>query len=187
MHRPVPDSLTTERLLIRRWRREDAAALGGALEHSVEELRRWIPPAVAEPASPAELEARIARYEEKFEAGMEWRYAILTRDGAQLIGGLSLHPRTEHARVAISAADRIEIGYWLRSDATGRGYATEAARAGAEVALRVPGITLVEIRCDPRNAPSVAVPRRLGFVHAKTIAGGGGELSLWTQDGLAAR
>jgi RimJ/RimL family protein N-acetyltransferase len=29
----------------------------------------------------------------------------------------------------------------------------------------------VEIRCDPRNERSAAVPRRLGFEHVATLAG----------------
>ncbi len=62
-----------------------------------------------------------------------------------------------------AAADYLEIGYWLDRQATGQGYATEAARALFDLARRVPGIAQVEIHCDPRNLPSAAVPRRLGF------------------------
>ena len=71
------------------------------------------------------------------------------------------------------AADRIEIGYWLRADATGQGYATEAARAAVEVALSLPGISRLTIHCDERNAPSAAVPSRLGFHLASTIVAPG--------------
>lgn len=68
-------------------------------------------------------------------------------------------------RLAVSRA----AGYWLRADATGRGYATEATRAAMAVAAALPGITRLEIRCDPRNTRSAAVPRRLGFQPIRTL------------------
>jgi RimJ/RimL family protein N-acetyltransferase len=65
--------------------------------------------------------------------------------------------------------DHIEIGYWLRQDATGLGFATEAAQAAMDLALSLPGMSRVTIHCDEQNTPSAAVPRRLGFEHVATI------------------
>jgi RimJ/RimL family protein N-acetyltransferase len=181
-----PDELHTERLLLRRWRAADAPSLAEALATSVDHLRRWIPWRIAEPAPAAELEARIARFAADFDAAREWLWAILPGDGSAVLGGLGLYPRNAAGRVPFADADHVEIGYWLRADATGRGYATEATRAVLDVALALPRITRVEIRCDPRNAPSAAVPPRLGFRHARTIAqapaapgGEGYELMVW--------
>jgi RimJ/RimL family protein N-acetyltransferase len=63
----------------------------------------------------------------------------------------------------------VELGYWLREDQTGRGLVTEASRAVLAMAATLPRLSLVEIRCDARNAPSAAVPQRLGFVLASTV------------------
>ena len=69
---------------------------------------------------------------------------------------------------AISLMDRIgpgglEIGYWLRTDATGRGVMTRATAAVTDLGLALPGIERIEIHCDAANVRSAAVPRRLGF------------------------
>lgn len=165
----VPAELRTERLLLRRWRPADAAPLHDALAPSVAHLQPWIPWAVAEPAPVPELEARLARFAESIAARREWQWGIFTADTGALLGGISLHPRDAQARVPFDAADRVEIGYWLRVGATGQGYATEAVRAVLAAARALPHVSHVEIRCDVRNAPSAAIPRRLGFRHARTL------------------
>jgi RimJ/RimL family protein N-acetyltransferase len=169
-----PDELRTERLLLRRWRPRDAALLEDALRGSVDHLRPWIPWRIAEPAPVPELEARLARHADDFDAAREWVWGIFPPDASAVLGGVGLYPRDASGRVPFAEADHVELGYWLRADATGRGWATEATRAALDVALALPRITRVEIRCDPRNAPSAAVPARLGFRHTRTD-----ELMIW--------
>jgi RimJ/RimL family protein N-acetyltransferase len=159
---PVPDQLRTERLLLRRWRAADAVRLRPVLEANAEHLGGWIPAHVAAPAPLPELERRLAGFAADFAAARSWRFAILTADEGDLLGEISLFPRDASGRVPFAHADRVEIGYWLRADVTGRGFATEAARAMVELAGRL-GMPATEIRCDPRNVASAAVPQRLGF------------------------
>lgn len=170
-----PAELHTDRLLLRRWRRGDARALKAALDISVDALRPWIPKEIAEPAPIPQMETLLRRFAADFDAGREWRYGVFLPDQPHVLGGMSLHPRDAHRRVPIDDADRIEIGYWLRTGLTGKGYATEAARALFDIAVALPGMRQVEIRCNARNTPSVAVARRLGFVLASTE----GERMLW--------
>ena len=70
----------------------------------------------------------------------------------------------------LTAADRVELGYWLDAAVTGRGLATEATRALFDVAAALPGLSHAEIRCDSANTASAAVPRRLGF-HLASVEG----------------
>ncbi len=56
-----------------------------------------------------------------------------------------------------------DIGYTLRREHHGRGYATEAARAMVDWLFGDLGKTRVTARTDPRNAPSIAVLERLGM------------------------
>jgi RimJ/RimL family protein N-acetyltransferase len=91
--------------------------------------------------------------------------------------------------VPAAESDRVEIGYWLRADFTGRGYVTESAQAMVSLAGTIARFRAVEMRCDPRNTSSVAIPRRLGFHHADAEAGsasapGGADAAttIWTLD-----
>ena len=77
--------------------------------------------------------------------------------------------RSSAAAGCIGAATRatIEIGYWLRPDAVGRGVMTAVARSLTATAFTLDGITRVAIRCDAANERSAAIPKRLGFVHVE--------------------
>jgi RimJ/RimL family protein N-acetyltransferase len=177
--------IETERLLLRRWEVSDAAALGALLVANVEHLRPWIPWAVAEPAPVPALEQRLLGYANAFDENRHWLYAIATRDDATLLGGIGLYPRNAMSRVPATDADRAEVGYWLRQDFTGRGYVTESAQAMVSLAGTIARFRTVEMRCDPRNTSSIAVPRRLGFHHTGTErvqTPGGAEVttSIWT-------
>ena len=57
--------------------------------------------------------------EAAFDADREWSYALVERAPASSWGRAGLHRR--------SGPETVEIGYWVRSDRTGRGYATAAA------------------------------------------------------------
>lgn len=135
----IPATLRTARMLLRPWDAADAPALQPVLAANVGHLSPWIPAHVATPAPLPALAERLAGFAADFAAGRAYRYALLTPDGAQLLGEADLFPRAAVGRVPLSAADHVELGYWLDAAATGRGLATEATRAllGAvvEVAL----------------------------------------------------
>ena len=65
---------------------------------------------------------------------------------------------------APGADGSVEIGYSVIPDRRGRGYATEAARALVDWALRQPEVTTVVAGCDNDNVPSIRTLERLGFV-----------------------
>ena len=169
----APVELRTARLLIRRWCASDAEALAPILAANVDHLAPWIPWRVAEPAPADRLARRLEEFAAAFDTDREWRYGIFALDSNDIIGDVDLFPRNETGRAPFNVADHIEIGYWLRADVTRRGYATEAAQAALDLALTLPHMARVEIRCDERNVASAAVPRRLGFTHVGTIPASG--------------
>ena len=70
----------------------------------------------------------------------------------------------------ISWANRAcTLGYWLAADKQGRGIMTRSCRALIEYSFAELELNRVEIRCASENAPSRAIPRRLGFTHEGTI------------------
>jgi RimJ/RimL family protein N-acetyltransferase len=170
--------LRTDRLLLRSWAPEDAAALYPVLAANVAHLGAWIPRHVATPIPPTELAERLRGFAADFAEGKAFRFAMLTPDSAQVLGEADLFPRAAAGRVPLVDADRVELGYWLDAAATGQGLATEATRALLELAASLPGMTHAEIRCDAANAPSAAIPGRLGF-HLASVEG---ETQVWRKE-----
>ncbi len=146
IHAMIPTSIRTEQMLLRRWRADDAALLVPVLEANVTHLTGWIPRHVSEPAPVAEMARRLAGFADDFDAGRGWRYGLFLPDESTVLGEVSLFPRDSAKRVLLEQADRLEIGYWLRADYTGRGLATEASRAMLDLAMALPGMRCVEIR-----------------------------------------
>ena len=140
-------------LVLRRWQTGDAPSLLAAIERSLPELRRFMPWAVENP-TPASVEAYLA---DAWTATPPETFGFgLFDTGGEVIGAFGLHGRR--------GPGILEIGYWVRSDRTGRGYATAAARALTEVSFeRFPQVGRVEIRCDPANVASAAIPPKLGY------------------------
>ncbi len=166
MDRPAvlpPLRIQTPRLILRAWTPDDAPAAKVAIDRSLEHLRPWMPWAHDEPSALEALTARLLKFRTEFDAGVEWIYGIFAPDDRTVLGGTGLH-----ARVGPRA---LEIGYWIDVGAVQQGYATEAAGALTTLALSWPEIAHVEIRCDPRNVPSAAVPARLGYRHEETLVG----------------
>ena len=186
----APNDIRTARLLLRPWRAEDAASLLPVLEANRSHFGPWIPARVAEPAPLPVLAGRLEAFAADFAADREWRYALVSLDDGRVLGEVSLFPRAEQGRVPFCAADRAEIGYWLRADATGTGLASEAAQAMVDLAMTMPVLRHVEIRCDARNGASAAIPRRLGFelsesVSAADVSGDAATpvtLQVWTRE-----
>jgi RimJ/RimL family protein N-acetyltransferase len=155
--------LRTPRLVLRSWRRGDGAPLKEALDSSLERLRPWLPWSHAEPSTLEVIEERLAGFERDFVAGADWRYGCFAPGEEIVLGGAGLHPR--------QGPGILEVGYWIRSSAVGRGYATEAAAALTRCAIERHGVATVEIRCDPGNLASARIPRRLGFRCRERLAG----------------
>ncbi|HEY6827947.1 MAG TPA: GNAT family N-acetyltransferase [Gemmatimonadaceae bacterium] len=165
----LPLEILTDRLVLRAWREEDAVALCPILEANFDHLGPWIPARVSTPAPAPELEKRLAGFAADFAADREWRYALHAREDGRLLGEAGLFPRSPAGRVPFSEADRVELGYWIRRDAAGEGFVAEASRALVALVTSIREFSLVEVRCDARNLPSAAIPRRLGFGLVNTI------------------
>lgn len=151
----------TPRLVLRCWDPADAPLLADAVTASIDHLRPWMPWAHDEPE---ELEAKVQRlrgFRARFDTDQDFIYGIFTPDEREVVGGTGLHPRIGEGG--------LEMGYWISARHVGCGYATEAAGALTRAGFEIHGLERMEIRCDPANAQSAAVPRRLGYTHEAVL------------------
>ena len=87
---------------------------------------------------------------------------LLLKESDTIIGSSGLH------RIDWSVP-KFEIGYWLCTSHSGKGYMTEAVNGISAFAFEQLGAKRVEIRCDILNERSAAVARRTGFLHEGTL------------------
>ena len=154
----------TPRLALRCLQPSDASAVLAAITESLDELRPYLPWAAAEPVSLEEKSKLLRKFHRNFVLGREFCYGIQRRDlddEERLIGCCGMHRRI--------GSGAIELGYWIHSRQSGRGYATEAAGELTRLAFDLAGMRRVEIHCDPRNLASAAIARKLGFHHIVTV------------------
>jgi RimJ/RimL family protein N-acetyltransferase len=158
---PVPPRIESDRLVIRRWEPADAPLLKDAVDTSLAELRAWMDWAPAEPEPVEDVANRLLDFRDAFDEGENGIMGAFSADGSRVLGGTGLHERV--------GPFGLEIGYWIRSDAVRRGYATEVAAVLTRVGLELCGADRIEIRIDPANEPSLGVPRKLGFREEATL------------------
>jgi RimJ/RimL family protein N-acetyltransferase len=151
----------TPRLVVRCWDPTDAHMLQEAIESSIDHLKPFMPWAHYEPAPLQERIDRMRGWRAKFDLGEDFVYGVFNLAESLVLGGTGLHTR--------AGPKAREIGYWIRKDATQQGYATEISMALVKVAFEIDRLNRIEIRCDPQNRYSAAVPRRLGFTHEGTL------------------
>ena len=157
----LPDTLRAEAIELRRWHPSCAEGLCAAVTTSLPELQPWMPWAREQPTVEDHV-TLLTEGDAKFEAGTEWQFVMVEPDGGQVVGATGLHHRHGPAT--------IEIGYWVRTDATHHGYATMASAALTTAAFtHLDYIDEVEIRMDAGNRRSAAVPPRLGFRHTGDV------------------
>jgi RimJ/RimL family protein N-acetyltransferase len=160
---PPPYRIETEHLVVRCWEPRDAALLKEAVDSSLDHLRPWMPWAHEEP-QPLEAKVELLRgFRGRFDLDQDFVYGILSADESEAVGGTGLHTRRGEGI--------FEIGYWIRASRAGEGLGTEATAALTRVGFEVCEIERIEIRVDPANVASLAIPRKLGFVEEGTLRG----------------
>jgi ribosomal-protein-serine acetyltransferase len=130
-----------------------AGELYALIDRNRAHLAPWFP-WVASTRGPDDTRAFIERGLHRFAAGNGFEAGLLAE--GRLVGGVGLHyVRRDEGRT--------EIGYWLSEDAQGRGRITRAVAGLLPWLFETMDLQRVEIRADPANLRSRAVPERLGF------------------------
>ena len=150
-----PNKFSTDRLLICMPMPGDGNVVYQAMQASLNELKEWMPWAHREQTE-EDVEANMREAHAKFLTREDLRLHIFNRETGEFIGSSGLH------RINWDIP-KVEIGYWIDTRFSGKGYITEAAEAIAKFAITELKAKRVEIRCDSNNTKSRAIPERLGF------------------------
>lgn len=150
-----PDEFFTERLLIRMPRPGDGKVVCEAVNATIEELKPWMKWA-QEKHTEYSSELRIREAHIKFLSRENLRLLVFLKDSGQFIASSSLHSIDWEVR-------KFEIGYWIDTRYSGKGYMTEAVQGISDFAFNHLSANRVEIRCDTKNIKSKMIPERLKF------------------------
>ena len=149
--------ISTPRLVLRRFTREDAPAvqrLAGAPEVALNTLL------IPHPYPDGEAERWISTHDEAFQRG-DMTFAITTAEDQGLVGAIGLHSKPDH--------DRAEIGYWIGLPFWGKGFATEAASAVLRHAFETLSLHRIYAMHFTRNPASGRVLQKIGMRHEGSL------------------
>lgn len=82
---------------------------------------------------------------------------------------------------SVGGERHVEVGYHVRAELQGRGYATEAATACRDAARAAGAEHLIAI-IHPRNVPSQRVARKIGLRLERSVPHDGGEILVYGTD-----
>jgi len=148
------------RTQIRPYRLDDADAVVDAVLESLAEAQPWMPwchPNYSVTDSRLWLEAQVPA----FQAGTAFEFAIVSADGTY-VGGCGLNQIDKINR-------RANLGYWVRSTATGQGVATAAVRALRDWAFEATDLVRLEIVVAVGNTASHRVAEKVGAAREGTM------------------
>jgi RimJ/RimL family protein N-acetyltransferase len=151
----VGEILRTDRLVIREWADEDAAA--ALAIYGRPEVARWLSPAMDQVADEDAMRSLLRSWTATARAGEAGlgHWAVALAATGLVIGGMSLH------LLPVEEQD-VEIGWQIAPEHWGRGYATEAGR---QLIDRAFGLDIDEVFAlvRPNNRRAEATARRIGM------------------------
>jgi ribosomal-protein-serine acetyltransferase len=152
----VADQFETERLMIRRYQKTDTKALYAAARESIVEVSQFLPWCHAD-YSIAESEQWVTLVMKNWGENNQFCFVVEEKFSRKFIGGVGLNAVDQHPMV--------NLGYWLRSSETGKGYATEAAQGLIDWAFAELQIQRIEIILSVENLPSKKVAEKTNARH----------------------
>ncbi len=149
--------LETKRLLLRKFTLDDVAALELVIGDPV--AMQWYPAPFDRDGVRAWIEKNLTRYRQDGHG----LWAMVLRNSGELIGDCGCILQEVEGR------QELEVGYHVRRDLWGNGYATEAARACMDYAFARLGAQRVISLIRPENINSRRVAEKNGLLCEKLV------------------
>jgi RimJ/RimL family protein N-acetyltransferase len=177
-------SLETERLLLRVPVADDAEAL--VPMYADPEVMRFV--GDGRPLTRGETERSVKRMMQRWEADGFGLFTTVRKEDGAVIGRVGLlvwnaetwEPTTRAE--SPNGVTEVEVGYTLGRDYWGQGYATEAAAAVRDYALRELGADRLIALIIHGNTASENVARKLGLEYERDVMLGRREAQLFALD-----
>lgn len=137
----------------------DAPEVFAAIDANREHLGRWLPwvPTIT---SVEDERNSLMNLRKRYAEGTG--FTCILREHGVVVGGLGTPAWDGLNQMA-------EVGYWLIESACGRGIMTRSVRRVCDELFSNWNINRIEIRAEPANTPSRAIPERLGFALEGTL------------------
>lgn len=152
----LADAFLSDRLVLRMPTVEDAPAVNRAVRESFPLLQQWVDWATHLPTL-EETVSLLERAHSDYLNGTAFSFTASLREDGHFVG-LPAFLNIDWS------VPMLEIGYWLHAGYGGRGLMTEAVGTLVELGFNNLAMRRIEIRTDPRNIASAAIPERLGFI-----------------------
>jgi RimJ/RimL family protein N-acetyltransferase len=150
----LPTTLQDHSVLLRPFQLADAEPMYEAARESMGQLCAWM--TWCQPSySISDAKRFVSQSAQAWEKGEHCSFAILDAKNSAFLGSIGLN----HLNFTHKLGN---IGYWVRSSATGRGWCTAATRLMASYALHQLGLTRLEFLIPLANVASQRVARKAG-------------------------
>jgi RimJ/RimL family protein N-acetyltransferase len=157
MSAPPPvqfDQLLGDSILVRRTSPDDVEALYEAAIESRAQLHSFMPWCHAEYSRDDTIEWLAGRGD-VWDTGQSYTFAVVDNGDGRFLGTCGINQVDQ-------LHQRANLGYWVRTSATGRGVATEATRLVARFGFETLGLERIEIVVDVENIASGRVAEKAG-------------------------
>jgi len=152
----LPTEFASERLFLRAYRPGDGALYFRMIRENWDHLYEFLPPNVEAMQNEADAEAVIRWLNSEWQQRNLFLFGVWEKASGNYTGETYLANADWHV-------PSVELGYFLVHSSTGKGYATEAARATLRYAFEHLQVSRVDLQCRVDNVASQRVAERCGF------------------------
>lgn len=150
--------IETERIIARPAKYGDAIEINTAVNTSLTEIQRWMPWAQDQSLEATEQFVAGSVKSWSSENQRDFPMVIILKDIGKIIGASGFNDFSN------PDVPYYDIGYWLETEHTGKGLATELVTALTDYAFSEMQAKRVQIRAQKENIKSRAVAQRCGFL-----------------------
>jgi RimJ/RimL family protein N-acetyltransferase len=159
MPEPPYPPLSDDVVALRPWEPADIPAIAEACGEA--EIARWLD-LIPQPYTEDDARWYVDHCQEGWREGTNSNFAIVEVSSGRVVGSMGARHLEPEQGVT-------EVGYWVRTEARGRGYAARALRLLSDWLLEDLGMARVQLRADSENLASRRVAERAGYVEEGTL------------------